>query len=112
MTTAQHANNILDAWRFQDHSTLGAALESASNSRVVPTSGLESERGELLESIVEHLRKLSSQDQLPAAAGRNGALALLSHLSSPANAARVDAFNQGGKTLDENNSSWNTKLPK
>ena len=66
MTASQHAINILDAWKVQDQSGLGAALESASRSRAVPASSrLESERGELLDSIVDHLGSHLKSDQVP-----------------------------------------------
>lgn len=101
LTASQYAMNILDAWKAQDQSGLGAALEAASSLRAVPASSrLESERGELLESIVDHLRRLSSQDQHPAASGSSGAMALLAHLRSNAGATQViDDFSKGGKTL-------------
>jgi len=114
MTIAQHATNILDAWKVQDGSVLGAALESASNPRAGRyfASRLESEQGEVLESIVDHLRALASRNELPRPAGRSGALALLSHLSSTAAAAEAAAQNTGGKTLEEKFSNSATNLPK
>jgi hypothetical protein len=84
MNTAQLASNILQAWRYQDRSRLGTALDSASNSCTGTRAGsnLEIEREEMLQSIVEHLRQLANQDQLPDPSKSNGALTLLSHLSS------------------------------
>ncbi|HLH01606.1 MAG TPA: hypothetical protein VKX25_02465 [Bryobacteraceae bacterium] len=103
MTIAQHATNILDAWKLQDYSGLGAALDSASVSRTSQkAAGIESERGEVLESIVDHLRQLANREVIPAPAGRNGALSLLAHLS----------LDLGGKTLEEKNSKSATNLPK
>jgi hypothetical protein len=113
MTIAQHATNILDAWKVRDVSVLGAALESASNAHAgrYSASRLENEQGEVLESIVDHLRALASRNEMPRPAGRNGALALLSHLSSTAAAAEA-APNMDGKTLEEKSSNSATKLPK
>lgn len=93
MNIAQHATNILEAWKFQDRSSLGIALESASVSckAAQAASRLESEREEMLQSIVEHLRLLADGNQLPDPSKNSGALTLLSHLSS-------DARNRGYET--------------
>jgi len=91
MTIAQHASNILEACKFDGQRGLGAALDSASRSGAGEgaASGWESERSELLESIVDHLRQLASRNEVPNSTGRSGALALLSHLSSTAGAVEA-----------------------
>ena len=101
MNVAQHAANILEAWH--NSSELGAALESASSLRSArPASNLESERGEMLESIVDHLRQLASRNQLPEPGRRNGALILLSHLSSGAGVQEISdsTFSKNFPTKD------------
>ena len=102
MTIAQHATNILEAWKFEDPSSLGAALESASHaqSRQRASSNLENEQGEMLESIVEHLRRLASRNELPDAGKRNGALTLLSHLSSGISSQNI-AMNTDSQSFQE-----------
>lgn len=84
MNIAQHASNILEAWKVRDTSGLGAALETASAScKAAPSvSRLENEKEEMLQSIVEHLRGLSSVNDLPDQSKGSGAIALLYHLSS------------------------------
>ena len=85
MNSAQHASNILEAWRYMDRSGLGTALDRAAASfgGTQSISRFESEREEMLQSIIEHLRGLSSTNALPDCAGGSGAVTLLSHLSSP-----------------------------
>jgi hypothetical protein len=102
MTIAQHATNILTAWKFDDPSGLGAALESASSAQSGqrPSSDLEHEQGEMLESIVEHLRQLASRNELPDPGKRNGAVTLLSHLSSSVSAQNIP-INTNLQTLQE-----------
>ena len=58
MDTAQHAGNILEAWRFRDLSRFNAALDEAFRACMggIPVSRLEAEREEILQSVVEHLR--------------------------------------------------------
>ncbi|HEY7211872.1 MAG TPA: hypothetical protein VH477_16490 [Bryobacteraceae bacterium] len=101
MNVAQHASNILEAWH--NSSKLGAALESASGFKMNrPVSNLESERGEMLESIVDHLRQLASRNELPEPGRRNGALTLLSHLSSGAGVQEISdrTFSNNFSTKD------------
>ena len=80
MNTAQHACNILQAWNRSDRPGLEIALNSAWISCSAPESisRLEFEKQEVLESVVEHLRSNNSLQ----CSRDNGALTLLSHLSS------------------------------
>lgn len=84
MNAAQHAGQILQAWKFKHVSNFETALNRASASW--PTSGppsqLESERAEVLQSIVEHLRAVNREGKLPEYSRGSGARTLLSHLSS------------------------------
>ena len=91
MNIAQHASNILEAWKVRDTSGLGAALETASAScqRAPSVSRLENEREEMLQSIVEHLRGLSSANDLPDQSNGSGAIALLYHLSSSSQQKKI-----------------------
>ncbi len=84
MNTAQHACNILQAWKQSDRPGLEIALNSASHSCTAATtiSRLELEKQEVLESIVQHLRELDSGNISLQCSRGNGALTLLSHLSS------------------------------
>jgi len=105
MNTAQLANNILAAWKYQDRSGLGTAIDNALTSCKTgsSTSGVESEREEMLQCIAERLRTLANRDELPVASKGSGALALLSHLSAYPPAESVTyGENQSfpGKTLN------------
>lgn len=83
MNAAHYAGKILEAWKAQDISKFQTALNRASvlctSSR--PLSHLESERAEVLQSIVEHLRKINCDGNLAEYSRRSAAWALLSHLS-------------------------------
>lgn len=83
MNAAHYAGKILEAWKAQDLSRFQTALNRASalctSSR--PLSHLEGERAEVLQSIVEHLRKISCDGNLAGHSRRSAAWALLSHLS-------------------------------
>lgn len=111
MNVAQHASNILDAWH--NAPSLEAALESASHARIAtrPDSNVESERGELLESIVDHLRLLASRNELTDPAKRNGALTLLSHLSAGARMQEASA-NSEANIFSYKNYNCAAKAPK
>lgn len=65
MDTAQHAGNILEAWRLRDVSKFNAALDGASRacSGSFSVSSLEAEREEMLQSIVEHVRRCDGPRQ-------------------------------------------------
>ncbi len=82
MNTTQHAGHILEAWRYGDRpnfkTALNVALVACTAGR--PTSPFESERQELLQSIVEHLRSCDIQGQLPEYS-KGSVFALLYHLS-------------------------------
>lgn len=83
MTTApQHAERILAACQLANLNRFETELESAWNScrTRVPSSGLEWEQQELLETIVENLRGKSTAQHAwqPARAGAE--FALLKHL--------------------------------
>ncbi len=84
MNAGQHAGQILQAWKLKEILNFEIALNRASAS--CATSGalshLESERAEMLQSIVEHLRALSREGKLPEYSRGSGARTLLSHLSS------------------------------
>ena len=84
METAQHAGQILQAWKTADRPRLVTALDSASQTcnTIRSLSRLEFEQQEILESVVQHLLHLNCNDQVPQYASGNGALVLLSHLSS------------------------------
>jgi len=84
MNAAQHADQILKAWEFRDAPKFETALESAFASCKTsrPLSHLESEREELLQSIVEYLRNINREGNLVEYSRRSGAWTLLSHLSS------------------------------
>ncbi len=84
MNAAQHASQILQAWKFRDVSNFETALDSAFASCAAPRphSHLESEREEVLQSIVEHLRAIKREGRLPEYSRVSGARTLLSHLSS------------------------------
>lgn len=86
MDTAQHAGNILEAWRFRDLSKFNAALDGASqaSSGSVSVSLLEAEREEMLQSIVEHLRWHDRPRQLENFSSC-AAFTLLHHLSKGGN---------------------------
>ncbi len=84
MNAAQHASQILEAWRRKDRCNLESVLDraflSCTASRHV--SRLENEREELLWSIVEHLKEANLEGTLPEYSVGSGARALLSHLSA------------------------------
>lgn len=86
MDTAQHAGNILKAWRFRDLSKFNAALDGASQacSGSVPVSLLEAEREEMLQSIIEHLRRYDGLQQFEKFSSY-AAFTLLHHLSDSRN---------------------------
>jgi hypothetical protein len=86
MDTAQHAGNILEAWRFRDLSKFNAALDGASQtcSGGVSVSLLEAEREEMLQSIVEHLRRYDIPQQFENLLSC-AAFTLLHHLSKGRN---------------------------
>ena len=84
MNAAQHAGKILEAWKVQDISNFQTALNRASASWTSsrPHSHLESERAEVLQSIVEHLSAVNREGKIPEYSRTSGARTLLSHLSS------------------------------
>jgi hypothetical protein len=84
MNTARHAEDILEAWMFADEHRLEAAVRNASPSAPdgYPDSGLDEERKELLESIVERLSVHAEKGVFPEFSQIRGAIALLRHLSS------------------------------
>ncbi len=84
MNAAQCAGQILQAWKLRDVSNFETALDSASASCTAsrPLSDLESEREELLQSVVEHLRAINREGKLAGHSRLSGAWTLLSHLSS------------------------------
>jgi hypothetical protein len=86
MDTAQHAGNILEAWRFRDLSRFNAALHEAFRACMggIPVSRLEAEREEILQSVVEHLRGYNGSQQLENFSSC-AAVTLLRHLSAGRN---------------------------
>jgi hypothetical protein len=84
MNTARQAEDILDAWMFADERRLGAAVRNASLSAsgTYPDSGLEEERKEILESVLERLSVHAEKGVFPEFSQIRGAVALLRHLSS------------------------------
>ena len=58
MTVAKHAEQILAAWKRADAVSFEAELDDAMHScqRPTPANHLESEKREVLESVVERLR--------------------------------------------------------
>ena len=83
MTTApQHAERILEACQLANSNRFETELESAWNycRTRVPSSGLEWEQQELLETIVENLRGKSIAQHASHPAGVRAELALLKHL--------------------------------
>ena len=82
MNAAQHANNILDAWHFGDLSHFGTALGQVGFAGA--SSRFEMERREVLESVVDHLRRLSAGARVPNVSESRGSAALLQHLGSDA----------------------------
>ncbi len=104
MNSAEHAGEILQAWRFHDRSGFTTALDSAfvSCTAVRSISRFESECREVLQSVVEHLRTLDNRGEFPDHSKGSGASALLSHLSSGLNHNRQAATHFGAspaKTL-------------
>jgi hypothetical protein len=82
MSTAQHAENILEAWKDKNLSNFTAALDEALAvcGTTLPPSRLEAERAEMLQSIVENLQKRNDPERLPEYS-RCAAIVLLRHLS-------------------------------
>ena len=83
MTTApQHAERILEACQLANPNRLETELENAWNScrTRVPSSGLEWEQQELLETIVENLRGMSIAQCACHPARLGAEFALLRHL--------------------------------
>ncbi len=103
MNTARHASNILEAWRYRDDCGLGTALERAAASYTDSEAGshFESEREEMLQSIVEHLRGLSRTNTLPEYSRGSGAVTLLSHLSSEARLSETSEGERWGFSTNE-----------
>ena len=87
MNAAQHACRILETWRLSDRLNLEGVLDRAfvACADPGPLSCLESERQELLGSIIEHMRVVNSNSSLPEYSIGSGARALLSHLSADCN---------------------------
>ncbi len=83
MNTSQHACNILKAWQLKNLPIFNIALDLALNDCKAPVSDslLESERKEMLESVLEHIRQGCSSEQLPDYSNA-AAITLLRHLSS------------------------------
>ncbi|HEY1945856.1 MAG TPA: hypothetical protein VGG97_02540 [Bryobacteraceae bacterium] len=92
MNVAQHAGKILAAWNRADPVTFELALESALHScrRSAPLGGLEYERQEVLQSVIERLWSIGApgsrvRPELPAASrSLHAGLMLLEHLSQRA----------------------------
>ncbi len=84
MNAAQHAGQILQAWKFRNVSHFETALNDAFSSCTpsASLSHLESERAEVLQSVIEHLRTANREGKLPEYLRSSGARTLLSHLSS------------------------------
>ena len=84
MDIAQHADQILQAWKVEDDPSMQAALHSAlgSCSGVRTASLLDQERRQLLQTVAEHLQSLGNKGSLPAFSKRSGAQTLLHHLRS------------------------------
>jgi hypothetical protein len=63
MNVAQHAEQILAAWKRADAISFEAELDHALNScqRATPANHLECEQREVLESVVERLRLIRPQ---------------------------------------------------
>jgi hypothetical protein len=88
MNVAQHAEQILAAWKRADAISFEAELNHAMHScqRANPANHLESEQREVLESVVERLRLIRPQHgKAPATANcspqsLNAGFTLLEHL--------------------------------
>jgi hypothetical protein len=82
MNTSQHADNILEAWKFKNLSNFNAALDHAlvACKAGVSASPLETEREEILRSVVEYIQERNSPEQLPEFSSC-AAITLLRHLS-------------------------------
>jgi hypothetical protein len=89
MNVAQHAEQILAAWKRADAISFEAELNHAMSScqRATPANHLESEQREVLESVVERLRLISPRRGVaatPAASSSpqslNAGFTLLEHL--------------------------------
>ncbi len=97
MCVAHHAEKILAAWNVADPAGFEFELENAWSScqQTVPANYLEVEQRELLESVVEQLRSVTTarqtvasnartDDALGAAQSLNAGFALLQHLKQRA----------------------------
>jgi hypothetical protein len=87
MNVAQHAEQILAAWKRADAVSFEAELNDAMHScqRATSANHLESEQREVLESVVERLRLIRPQPGKKAAAhcspqSINAGFTLLEHL--------------------------------
>lgn len=95
MDTAQHAGNILEAWRFRDLSKLNAALDEAllACAACISVSRLEAEREEMLQSVAEHLREHNGPQQLEDFSSC-AAVTLLRHLSASLSEKEKSEYSQ------------------
>jgi hypothetical protein len=86
MNVAQHAEQILAAWKRADAISFEAELDHAMHScqRANPANHLESEQREVLESVVERLRLIRPQRGIATAncspQSLNAGFTLLEHL--------------------------------
>jgi hypothetical protein len=86
MNVAQHAEQILAAWKRADAVSFEAELTHAMHScqRATPANHLESEQREVLESVVERLRLIRPQRGIAtpncSAQSLNAGFTLLEHL--------------------------------
>ena len=82
MNVAQHAEQILAAWKRADAVSFEAELDDAMHScqRPTPANHLELEKLEVLESVVERLRLIRPQQGSCSPQSLNAGFTLLEHL--------------------------------